>query len=425
MSRPQSMPDFAALLDSSTSMFEKRIHSRRQTSPERKNVHLRKKPSLSLAAGLIMNNESPRSMLPPASPVKPRSREGPPSVGIEEQQEDEDMFYAYALRSDVPNFPPYILTFASITVCSRWWAFVKHEYPESARPSLQFFVVRSDHLETIRDDSKFYEIHNRWFYTAQASTASSPTMIPVQTSKSASAATSQQATGDNTTMAAMERLTEKLDRLAGIVEKNVEQIHALSVAQSAGLQHMQEINESNSSQIKAIGDAQLKLQALVDQNASHYIALSNTSFQSHEQTRKSQQQTKVSQDQTRKAQDETRDILKTTIAQLQTLSHNQVQLSQTCEGIMRSVESLSNSVVQLNSTTAISDTASVQSINSTAPSTALARRISPGPRKLNRRIKGVWYEYDDPCTPSGTPRRRVDYLDTPPKSPIVFKNVRA
>ncbi|KAI8931097.1 hypothetical protein NX059_012108 [Plenodomus lindquistii] len=424
MSRPQSMPDFAALLDTSASMFEKRIHSRRQTSPERKNVHLRKKPSISLAAGLIMNNDGPRSMPPPASPVKPRSREGPTLASSDDHQEGGDLFYAYALRSDYPTSPPYILTFASAAVCSRWWTLIRREYPDTARPSPQFFVIRSDHLEAIRDDSRFHELYNRWFYAAQDSTACPPTIIPIQTTTAPAAAPPQHTEQPKITTAALDSLTEKLDRLAGIVETNVEQIQALSVAQSAGLQHMQEINESNSSQIKAIGDAQLKLQALVDQNASHYIALANNSFQSHEQTRKSQQQTKTSQDQTRKAQDETREILKATVAQLQTLSSNQLQLFQTCEGMMRSVEHVSNSVAQMN-VAAISDTASVQSANSAAPSTALARRISPGPRKLNRRIKGVWYEYDDPTTPMSTPRRRVSSLETPPKSPIVFKSSRA
>ncbi|KAH9878039.1 hypothetical protein J1614_003256 [Plenodomus biglobosus] len=423
MSRPLSLPDFASLLDSSTSPFEKRIHSRRQTSPQRRDVHLRKKPSVSLATGLIMNNDNARIMPPPGSPIKPRSRDGLVHEGTEEHNEDGNLFYAYALRSDCPSSPPYILTFASAQICTRWWALVKRDFPESARPNVQFFVVRGEHLETIRDDAQFQELRNMWFYSAQENHAHLPTAIPSQTTGVFPASPLYQPHGEPSTTAALDGLTEKLDRLAGIVEKNVEQIQALCVAQSAGLEHMQEITESHSSQIKIISDAQLRLQSLVDQNTAHHIALSNDSIYSHKQMSKSQQQTKSSQDQMRKAQDITREDLKCIVTQLQTLSGNQAQISETCEDMLQRVERLSSSVSQITTTATISDTASVQSANSLAPPTPPARRISPGPRKLNRRIKGVWYEYDDASTPVGARRRRVDSLDTPPKSSILFKNV--
>lgn len=91
------MPDFTALMDASTSKFEKRIHSRRQTSPERRADHLRKKPSVSLAAGLIMNNETPRSTRPLPSPLK-QNRDETVTEGSEDYEECANLFYAYALR---------------------------------------------------------------------------------------------------------------------------------------------------------------------------------------------------------------------------------------------------------------------------------------------------------------------------------------
>lgn len=405
MSRPHSMPDFAALIDTCAPLLEKRIHNRRQTSPDRRHLQLRNKPSVSLATGLIMNSDSQRSLPPGSSPLKPRNREEP---GLVESKEDNDggsLFYAYALRCDLPSLPPCILTFASRNICSRWWTLVERECAESARLSPQLFVICGAHLDTMRSDSKFYEIRNMWFYTSQDGVGFPPAVIPSQAANSCLAPGPQRSSSENSATFALVDLAEKLERLTGIVEKNAEQIHALSVAQSAGLEHMQEINEANSSQIKAIGDAQLKLQSLVDQNASHYIALSNTSFQSHEQTKKSQ-------DQTRKAQEETRDILNTTISKLITLSNNQEKLSQTCENMMRSVEKLSNSVSHVNMT-AISDMASLQSANATFPSPALSKRMSPGPRKLNRRIKGVWYEYDEPCSTSGILNKSGKALDKP------------
>jgi hypothetical protein len=197
----------------------------------------------------------------------------------------------------------------------------------------------------------------------------------------------------------MDSLAEKLDRLAGVVEKNVEQIHALSVAQSAGLQRMQEINETNTAQIMALADSQAKLQALIDQNASHYIALSNASFQSQEQIKT---------------------VMKTTATQIQSLSKNQSQMANTCDGMMRGIDNLANSVAQMNVSSAMSDTST--SVSSPVPYGIMGNRITPPPRKLNRKIKGVWYEYDmSSATPTASPRKSVGFAETTPKEPTTPK----
>ncbi|KAL6707242.1 hypothetical protein ACN47E_004230 [Coniothyrium glycines] len=434
MSRPLSMPDFSALADTSAPLFEKRIHSRRQTSPERRSGHIRKMHSVSLAAGLIMNAEQSKDTSSFSSPPQ-QSRVESLSEGIRGKDGSENLFYAYCLRTDYPDSPPYILTFASATVCSQWWALVQEEFPESNRPSPQFFVVRSEHMELMRDDSKFFELRTKWFYTSQDSPTCPPTVIPLQSPNGQPAASIQSSlvslsaqtpqppqlikstSEERPISAAINSLTEALGQLATVVATNAEQIHALSVAQSAGLQHMQEINESNSTQIKAIAESQLKLHSLVDQNAAHYIALANSSFQSHEETRQSQEQTRKSQRQIEKSQEQTRDVLKSTMSQVQGFASSQTQLARTCEGMMRSIETLSNSVAQMH--TAMSDTTS----QPFEMHSAMAARISPAPRKLNRRIKGVWYEYDSPISPHSTPRRRVDSVNTPPKSPVNFKNM--
>jgi hypothetical protein len=180
----------------------------------------------------------------------------------------------------------------------------------------------------------------------------------------------------------------------------VEQINALSVAQSAGLQHMQEINETNTSQIMALADSQAKLQALIDQNASHYIALSNASFQSQEQIKA---------------------VMKTTATQIQNLSKNQAQLANTCDGMMRGIDNLASTITQMNASSNMSDTSSA--ISSPAHlGGIMGNRINPPPRKLNRRIKGVWYEYDmSSTTPTASPRKQVGFTDTPTKSPATPK----
>ncbi|RMZ67600.1 hypothetical protein GMOD_00001548 [Pyrenophora seminiperda CCB06] len=419
MSRPQSMPDFSALMESSTSLFEssrsmeKRIHSRRQTSPERRATHARTKPSLSLAAGLMMNADSPL----PTGSLPPRRRSSSRLVERRrpEMEDGDSLFYAYALRSDYPSSPPYILTFASAVICSQWWALVQAEYTASSRPSPQFFVIKSEDMELIQDDTKFFHLRDKWFYTSQDSPTCPPIVLPLQHTTGTPAVVPSQPAQQKADTATLDSLTESLARLAKTVESNAEQVHALSVAQSTGLQAMQEINESNSIQIKAIAESQIKLQGLVDQNASHYIALSNQSFQSQEQSRQAQEQTC-------KAQVQTQDILKTTISQLQTLAKNQTELSHTCEGLLHSIENISNCVSHFTSN-AISDTASSHSLCTTSFD-RVGSPIRPGPRKLNRRVKGVWYEYDSISGPSETPRQRVDSgsMLTPPKSPTAFKH---
>jgi hypothetical protein len=118
------MPDFTALMDNSKSIFEsssshieKRIHthSRRQTSPERKPAIPWKKPSLSLAAGLMMNHSDSPMVTGPLSPRK-RSQSRPAETPKMEPEEGANLFYAYALR--VSNTVPLPLQHFGREQCS-------------------------------------------------------------------------------------------------------------------------------------------------------------------------------------------------------------------------------------------------------------------------------------------------------------------
>ncbi|OAL02042.1 hypothetical protein IQ06DRAFT_219057 [Phaeosphaeriaceae sp. SRC1lsM3a] len=400
MSRPKSMPDFSALLDASTPLFEARAQNRRQTSPVRGQGFARKKVSISLAQGLIMNTDNAKST----------GAESPQKQSLDGTKEEEEqvtgggLFHAYALKSDYSNSPPYILTFASAAICAQWWALVQREYPDATRPSPQLFVMKGADLEHISDNLRFYSLRHKWFCTGQDNLSNTSPVIPLQSADGYALAPAQETGADRPTSSAsassaLDSLAEKLDRLAGVVEKNVEQIHALSVAQSAGLQHMQEINETNTAQIMGLAESQAKLQALIDQNASHYIALSNASFESQEQIKS---------------------VMKTTASQIQSLSKNQAQLANTCDGMMRGIDNLANTISQMNMSSAMSDTSST--VSSPAPYGIMGNRITPPPRKLNRRIKGVWYEYDmSSSTPNASPKKTVGFVDTPPKSPALSK----
>ncbi|KAJ4984946.1 hypothetical protein SVAN01_09552 [Stagonosporopsis vannaccii] len=415
--RPKSMTDFTALMDASMPLFESKTNARRSLSPDRKSPerrspergeraagHSRKKPSMSLAQGLIINGE----LHPPKSPYRQTHNRGSQDDGINGQDNgEESLFYAYALKSDYANSPPYLLTFATSDICAQWWSLVQREYPESTRPGAQLFVLKTDDMQAIQDDAKFLELRGKWFFTSQDRSNCATPVIPLQGATGhlvarASLPQSQPST-ERPAHTSVDSLAEKLERLSSVVESSAEHIHALSVAQSAGLQRMQEINESNSTQIKALAESQAKLQSLIDQNASHYIALSNTSFKSQEQVK---------------------DVLQATTAQIQSLSGSQEQLAQTCKAMMRSIESLGSSVghIGVSSPPApSSDASTMHSLSPLSRTTSTTNRVNPAPRKLNRRIRGVWYEYENDGEPKihGAPRKLAPApsLTSTPKAP--------
>jgi hypothetical protein len=94
MSRPMSMPDFSALLDTTTPLYEARTQNRRQTSPVRGQGHPRKKASISLAAGLMMNTDNPKS----GSLDSPYKQSLDGTTEEEEPVSEGGLFHAYALK---------------------------------------------------------------------------------------------------------------------------------------------------------------------------------------------------------------------------------------------------------------------------------------------------------------------------------------
>jgi hypothetical protein len=336
------------------------------------------------------------------------------------------------LQSDFAPSPPYILTFSSAAVCAQWWELVRTEYPESTRPGPQLFILKGDDEQNqIQNNPRFYHLRDKWFYTASDGISGAP-IIPLQDyfGNPVSGGNgwggvgmggfggSSHGSRSNTMIREEDEapkpppfdfssLTSTLEKMSSMIASNSAQIQALSVAQSSGLQSMQAINESNSTQIKNLTDNQAKLQQLIDQNASHYIALSNSSFQNHDQVKKT---------------------MTHTAEQLATLSSNQTQLTKTCTTMMKSIESVSKNMSGLaDGVRAVSERnerserervkemereisrrrpsdASTTSSTGTGLVSVSGNKFLPAPRKLNRKIRGVWYEYDSAL------------LDTPPKS---------
>lgn len=284
--------------------------------------------------------------------------------------------------------------------------------------------------EQIQDNPKFYDLRNSWFYTpSESSTAP----IPLQDYNGNPVAAPEPPKPEFPELDPhakpsfdLKALETTLDKMAAMITENTESIRALSVAQSTGLQTMQEINESTSTQIKALADNQASLQSLISQNASHYVALSNQSFS---------------------AQSTMQDVLASNAAHIAALADGQARLVDTCAGMLRSVERMGGALESVGervssvgervvASTAAAEDKSIasemrESLRETERSIvgSIVNRIQPPPRKLNRRIKGVWYEYDDaPGTVVSekenfnkgvmSPKRGVGMLDTPPKSPL-------
>ncbi|KAF2707844.1 hypothetical protein K504DRAFT_446940 [Pleomassaria siparia CBS 279.74] len=420
MARPKSMSDFSQLLDQHTPLGK-------GYGVERP----RKKPSISLAAGLIMNADS-NTHTPRSIPPTPQIALSPPRSDVGGYSEN--LFYAYAQKSGVTPSPPYILTFCSALVCAQWWELVRAEYPESTRAGPQLFILKGDDMQDqIQDNPRFYHLRDKWFYTASDG-ASGTAVLPLQdyfgnpvtgaSTNSKNNNSNNNNNNDNNSNGSnlsryssmileeaensrpapfdLSTLTTTLTKMSEMISSNSSQIQALSVAQSSGLQSMQAINESNSTQIKSLADNQAALQSLVDKNASHYIALSNSSFQSHESVKKT---------------------LDDTATQVATLSANQTQMTKTCASMMKTIESVGKSMAGLgDGVRALSErdsqrerdhsrqrrpsnAASTTSSASTAPYSGFVNRISPGPRKLNRKIRGVWYEYDSALLDNSSPSK--------------------
>lgn len=400
MSRPKSMTDFSNLLTSSQqSILEKP----------------RKKPSISLAAGLIMAAESPKSI-----PNTPSQSHGGGGIS-------DNLFYAYgrrvsallhrlhpnnradnATQSDYAQYPPYLLTFSSVSIASQWWDLVKTEYPDSTREGTQLFTFKGEDIPgQIWDNGKFSPLKNKWFYSQMSETGGSASIIPLQDERGnpissslnspihgpARPSSNSSTISPSTTQPFdLSSLSATLEKMNAMIAENTSQIKALSVAQSSGLQRMQEINESNAAQIKALADGQSKLQSLVDQNATHYIALSNSQFQNQEQVK---------------------NVMKQNAEQIKALASGQSQLASACKDMMKAVGQMSESLTVPQGPVA-GGRGGLE--NFFGKGGSVISNISPGPRKLNRRIKGVWYEYDSSTVSS--PRTSVS-METPPRSPVV------
>lgn len=249
---------------------------------------------------------------------------------------------------------------------------------------------------------KFYHIRNKWFLMTDG-TEGSIAVIPLQDSKGNPVTPGpstpapvpysgpEQKAGEEPTWD-IAQLSETLDKMNAMISENSAQIRALSVAQSEGLQRMQEINETNSTQIKALAQNQTKLQSMIDQNASHYIALSNSSFSSQEQLRS---------------------VLQTNAEQIHALSESQNKMAATSSTLLNSIEVLGSTVARVGDIGASRRGWSAGEVGQLPQVPPL---IAPPPRKLNRRIKSVWYEYDGSL--SGSRRTGVDFLQTEIKSHV-------
>ncbi|KAI9689656.1 MAG: hypothetical protein M1820_010126 [Bogoriella megaspora] len=78
-----------------------------------------------------------------------------------------NLFYAYARRTDSPTISRYILVFDNADTCDEWWKLVQREYPSLCqRSSAQFFSFNGDALPyKTSTNKKFEHLKTKWLYT--------------------------------------------------------------------------------------------------------------------------------------------------------------------------------------------------------------------------------------------------------------------
>ncbi|KAF2748266.1 hypothetical protein M011DRAFT_466679 [Sporormia fimetaria CBS 119925] len=393
MSRPKSMSDFQSLFDASYPPLA--------TIPERERP--RKRASISLATGLKMlssETQSPKSM-------EPVSRATNGVNGVSENASYSDsLFYAYAQRvralslslhhliypkqKDYAQTLPYIICFSSASVANQWWTMVEKEYPGSERPGPQLFLLKGHDMPSeIQDNIRFHSFRNKWFLMNDG-TEGSTSVIPIQDAKGwpvalstpqpppPVATTAAPTASENPTSPSLSNLQSTLTQTSTLLNETTTQIHALSTAQTSGLSHMQDIAETNSSQIKSLTTSLQTLQSLVAQNTTQHLALTNASFTAQEQLKTSMQENAL---------------------QIKALADAQREIVGMFRKVAEGVQSGG------------SGTAGAMGVQQRAWDEGsigkgqVGQVLSPPPRKLNRRVKSVWYEYDGVVTPAGTPRR--------------------
>ncbi|KAF2231076.1 hypothetical protein EV356DRAFT_519178 [Viridothelium virens] len=166
-----------------------------------------------------------------------------------------NLFYAYARRTEHPTGSRYILVFDTVETCDEWWKLIQREYPSQCqRTATQFFSFTGDAFPyKPSTNKKFEHLKSKWFY-CQIGDASSTSgrgvdILPLQDGRGFPlAGANLQPVSAGTSVG--KRLSMGRDSVAD--EDQEQEVYAYE----EGLKRMEEALESTATQMCALAEGQ-------------------------------------------------------------------------------------------------------------------------------------------------------------------------
>lgn len=192
----------------------------------------------------------------------------------------------------------YLLTFASASVANEWWSLIQTHFPETTRPGPQLFSFQADDLlAKAWKHAAFAQLKPKWMYIQFDGSAGSAAqgIIPVQDARGnmlggASSNLEQQYRREARKEVKNEvgMLEERFEKMMEAVERNTEQISALTAVQSRKSNATEgTASERTDGEIETPGlSAQLdRISQLLGQNTEHVAKLTERQMENEERMR--------------------------------------------------------------------------------------------------------------------------------------------
>lgn len=194
-----------------------------------------------------------------------------------------------------------MLTFASAQVANEWWSLIQSCYPDTTRPGPQLFSFKADDfLEQAWKHAALAHLKPKWMYIQYGDSirGAAQGIIPVQDTQgtllgSYSSGLEQRRQGEprRDVMSGANMLEERLEKMMEVIERNTEQISALTDARSSeksvpATKDLAVVNgrqdTSSSSELSSHLD---RISQLLEQNCAHVASLTQRQTENEQRMR--------------------------------------------------------------------------------------------------------------------------------------------
>ncbi|KAM0720057.1 hypothetical protein Q7P37_004193 [Cladosporium fusiforme] len=245
---------------------------------------------------------SPKPVLPSPSLGQRRSRtfsSASSTTAVTSHEADGNLFYAYARQADDLH-SRYLLTFASASVANEWWSLIQTHFPDTTRPGPQLFSFQvDDFLGKAWKHAAFAQLKPKWMYIQfEGSTGGAAQgIIPVQDARGnmlggASSNLEQQYRREARKEARNEVniLEERFEKMTEAVERNTEQISALTTAKTNEANAVENKKDKVNGETNQHGTPGLsahldRISQLLEQNSAHVAKLTERQMENEERMR--------------------------------------------------------------------------------------------------------------------------------------------